>query len=194
MARLVATTRVHCRLDELAELLSHRPAGWLRPFLRIACHEGEALATRLEARLGPARLAKRVVVDLGPRVKQDGSIIVPLHWHADGYRALFPEFEGRFVLRPLGRNLSEVTLDGTYDPPGGVIGDLVDRLIAHRAAERFAVTLLENLRAAVEAREGEARAEGAERRRRPLFQHPPSLFAPLRADARAPCRVATRLR
>lgn len=157
MTRLAATAAVRCKLDELAEILSHRPADWLRPFLRIAYHEGEALATRLEAKLGPVRLAKRIVVHLGDPFTDDGSVVVPLRWEAAGYRALFPVFEGRFVLRPLSREFTEVAVEGAYDPPGGLLGDIVDRSVAHRAAERSVVNLLDNLRAAIESR---ATAEG----------------------------------
>ncbi|MBI4730449.1 MAG: SRPBCC family protein [Acidobacteria bacterium] len=155
MTELQESVRVGCPLGVVAEILAHRPGDWLRPFLRIASHEGDAVGTKLRATLGrapggPLAMRKAVLVTLGEPEISEESVVVPVRWEAAGYRALFPVFEGRFLLRPAGDGETEVALSGRYDPPGSVVGDVVDRLVARRAAEVSVRNLLENLRVAVE--------------------------------------------
>lgn len=159
MPRLRARAVVGCPVGDLAEVLAHRPGDWLKPFARIASHEGEQVGTRLRASLGSAprgsiSVSKAVVVRLGEPERTDGAgaavVSVPVRWEAAGYRWLFPVFEGFFVLREVSPGCTEVTIEGSYDPPGGLVGDLADRTVARKAARASVRNLLANLGAAAE--------------------------------------------
>lgn len=111
-----------------------------------------------DLRLGPddhgllAPLRKAAYVDLGsPEAKADG-LRVEISWRSASLAPLFPVFSGWLTVRP-----GELVLDGFYAPPGGAIGLLMDRALLHLAAQRTAMSLLHQLRAAAASGRVEAR-------------------------------------
>lgn len=157
MPNLVERLTIRCPTEALAEVLTHRPEGWLRPFLRIAGHEGESLGAKLGVPgAAPKIVARRkaVAVSVGDPAEvpeADGEETeIPLRWECSGYRLVFPLLEGRFLLRRLSDDFTELALEGLYEAPGWVIGDLNGRMFADRVARTCVHNLLANLRAAVE--------------------------------------------
>lgn len=149
-----------CPSSFVLELLTHRPEDWLRPFVRVASERGDVIGTRLRAPVAGSSgstgiaVSKRVAMTLGQpeRVcRADTELAtIPVRWEALGYSVLFPVFAGAFIVRALTTDRTEVMLVGSYDPPAGRLGDLFDRIIAHRAAEACVDNLLTNIAAAVE--------------------------------------------
>ncbi len=76
---------------------------------------------------------------------------VKLEWKASSAANLFPAMHADLRIYPLSHTETEVELVGEYDPPMGVLGDVVDALAGHRIAEasvhRFVRSLVEQLRA-----------------------------------------------
>ena len=68
-----------------------------------------------------------------------------LHWHTRRYRRLFPEMEADVLARPLLGGRTELVLDATYRPPGGLLGVagdiLLGRFVARSTTAAFAVRL-----------------------------------------------------
>jgi len=60
-----------------------------------------------------------------------------------GWRA-FPSFGATLTVRPAGEE-TDLVLDGSYEPPGGVVGALFDRVVGHRLAARTMDGLLDEL-------------------------------------------------
>lgn len=89
-----------------------------------------------------ATRALRVVVDsaVSPGSSRRGAL-GHLHWHAHRLPRLFPAMEAELLARPLASGGTELVLDATYQPPGGllgVIGDvLIGRVVARSAARTF---------------------------------------------------------
>lgn len=59
----------------------------------------------------------------------------------EGY---FPTFEGTLSINPLGTQ-SELWLQGTYQPPLGIVGALLDRMLLRNAARRSLQTFLQRI-------------------------------------------------
>jgi hypothetical protein len=62
----------------------------------------------------------------------------------------YPHFDGEFEIHPLGLK-TELTLVGSYEPPGGIFGAAFDAVIGSKIAQISARTLLEDLKAHLEA-------------------------------------------
>ena len=168
MGLLAEQILIECPPARLEELFSHRPVTWMKPLLRLAGDEGEALGLALFTPPVDSRSRRRyghaVNVHDGQRVA--GNLRVGLHWHTTDYRLLFSEFDGALEVRALGDN-SIVSIEGRFARPlAGAAPDMA----ARRAAESAVRSLLGHLRSAVEglgepgvARPGLAAEEGRRR-------------------------------
>jgi hypothetical protein len=58
---------------------------------------------------------------------------------------IFPSFEGTVSLSPVGRHAVELWLQGSYAPPFGAIGALLDRTVLRHAAERSLTSFLQRI-------------------------------------------------
>jgi hypothetical protein len=127
--------------------------GEMSVWAHIAYREGEELRTRIGAGTGVP--AKAIGIDVGEPVYRAGTVIVPISWKATGVGALFPVMNADLVLEPMGENLVQVVLRGSYQPPLGGVGRLLDRALLHRLAQASAKSFLDQLCAAIEATIGE---------------------------------------
>lgn len=98
----------------------------------VAYREGEMI----KARVGPSgSIAKSVSLEMGrPEVQRRG-VVYPVRWLANGAGSLFPDLKAELVLSQLGPDQTTMALDGTYDPPLGSVGRLLDRAMMGRVAE-----------------------------------------------------------
>jgi hypothetical protein len=85
--------------------------------------------------IGGTEMTRKVQAEVGPRVRGDHGIRVPLRWHAEQHPRWFPELEAELRLVPVGEATTELRLVGTYEPPLGALGALGDRVAGHRVAE-----------------------------------------------------------
>jgi hypothetical protein len=83
---------------------------------------------------------KAAYVDIGPVRTLDHGWEVEIGWRAATLAPLFPVFSGTIVALA-----GELTLSGSYAPPGGAIGRAADRALLHIAAEGTARWLLAQL-------------------------------------------------
>ncbi len=74
----------------------------------------------------------------------------------------FPSFVGSIGLEVEGSGV--LRLRGTYQPPGGHLGNVVDGLFLHKAAEATALDLLRDIRARLVADEETASTSVVENR------------------------------
>ena len=123
-------------VDSPVERTAGRLASWL------TAGEGEAAAAdamaaggRVLARAGFAGLSKTVEVStLEPQLRGDVTVIA-LRWSATGaFGDLFPTLDANLEISAAGASQSRVALIGSYRPPLGPVGELLDRAALHRAA------------------------------------------------------------
>lgn len=56
----------------------------------------------------------------------------------------FPSFGAILTVRPTGKE-TDLVLEGSYEPPGGVVGALFDRIVGQKLAARTMDDLLDQL-------------------------------------------------
>jgi hypothetical protein len=133
--------------------LVHAPLGSAQTFLQayFAAHpapKGEG--ARILLRAGDA--AQSAIVTLQPaRRPADMTPRYRVHWEAeDG--GPYPVYDGELTIgADDDYNAFWLVLDGAYQPPGGVAGQLFDAVIGRRIAAASARGLLTEMRAEIEA-------------------------------------------
>jgi len=91
--------------------------------------------------------------DVGVRVEyvlqpDDAPATLDIAWEPDA--SLFPSFKGTLHAEATGKADCTLIIDGEYDAPGGVAGQLFDAMVGVRIAEGTIVQLLEQFREAIE--------------------------------------------
>lgn len=89
--------------------------------------------------------AKRVDMTLGVARRMAGRLLLPIAWKGHPARHLFPAFEGTLEVEAIARDLSEITLAGSYGVPLGPLGAALDSTVLHSAARDTAVRLMDAL-------------------------------------------------
>ena len=107
---------------------------WLGPEREALAHGMRRYEADLRLRASDApslvTFRKAAYVDIGPLRALNGGWQAEVGWQASSLAPLFPVFAGTIVIRS-----GELTLSGSYAPPGGVIGRAADRALLHIAAE-----------------------------------------------------------
>lgn len=108
----------------------------------LAYREGE----EIRSRVGPASIvAKSVAVEVGAPQLQRRGLVYPLRWSAVGAESLFPEMRADLILTQNGKEETTITFSGTYDPPLGAVGRVLDRAVLGRVADATVRNWLERL-------------------------------------------------
>ena len=99
----------------------------------VAYRDGE----ELRAKVGPVptKFAKEVDLVIGPPEVRNAGVVFPLRWSAAGAEALFPKLVANLILTHLGPEMTSLSLEGTYQPPLGPVGRVVDRVALRKFAE-----------------------------------------------------------
>lgn len=135
------STKVDAPLSEVEKALD-RVRSSLEEWADIAYREGE----QLRARVGPnAKVAREVKLDIGMAEIHSSGLVSPIHWTAQGAGLLFPELDADLVLSKAGSHGTILRLRGTYQPPLGTLGRIVDRALLGRFAEATVIDWMERL-------------------------------------------------
>lgn len=112
----------------LDQLRSH-----LGPWADVAYREGEDLRTRV----GPTdgAFAKEVRMELGIAQIHRTGLVYPISWSATGAQVLFPRLDADLLISHVGSNQTKISLEGTYEPPLGSLGKVVDRVMLRKVAD-----------------------------------------------------------
>jgi hypothetical protein len=132
-------------VDSPVERTAGRLSSWL------VAREGEEAAVdamaaggRMLARAGFAGLSKAVEVSTLEPYLRGNVTVIALRWSATGpFGDLFPTLDADLEVSAAGPGLSRVALVGSYRPPLGTVGELLDRTVLRRAG---AVTIRHWLR------------------------------------------------
>jgi hypothetical protein len=98
-------------------------------------------------------------VHVGKARDRDAGFVVPLRWSATGPTELFPVMEADLEISPLGARESQLRLSGSYDPPLGLLGRQLDRLLLHQLAEATVRAFLSQLVEAILVEPGAVREQ-----------------------------------
>lgn len=135
------------RLEEVEEELRAVVRDGLPGLADVAYRQGEELRARIG--LPGGRIAKTVRLEAGDVVRGPGETVVRLTWEATGPGVLFPRLDADLVVAAVGPDLTHLAVRGSYRPPLGPVGEILDRAILHRVAETCVKDFLDRLAAAV---------------------------------------------
>jgi hypothetical protein len=100
----------------------------------LATHSYTASSTVASEAIG-AGLAKTITIESIPAYQRGATTVVPIRWHAAGpLGGAFPVLDANIELSANASG-SEILVIGSYRPPLGDVGAVVDRLLLHRVAE-----------------------------------------------------------
>lgn len=159
MARhLHAYAYVEAPFDVCSRLLAEDAGRVLQQATDDAASQAHVLSRTLEVEVGGFSVSREVVIEVGDfQPQQVTASVVPLRWHAERGRLLFPELTAELEIAAvtLDPPLTQLTLDGSYEPPLGALGAGADRVALGRIAEatvhRFVHEVADHLRRSVEA-------------------------------------------
>ncbi len=138
-------------VDSAAERTCQRLSSWLAVGGgEIAAADALAAGGRVLMRAGFAGLSKTVEVDTMRANVRDGVTVIPLRWSATGPAGdLFPTLDANLEITGCEAGRSRVALVGSYRPPLGRVGVVLDRTVLHRAGRVTIRRWLRGARAAV---------------------------------------------
>ncbi|MEX1125016.1 MAG: hypothetical protein WD895_00040 [Acidimicrobiia bacterium] len=115
----------------------------------IAYRKGESL----RARVGPHvdGLAKEVRLEIGAHEIHRKGLVYPIRWVATGASSLFPTMTADLVLSHVGLTQTKLTFEGTYEPPMGPLGKMIDRIAFRKLADATVKTWVDRIAQALDA-------------------------------------------
>lgn len=119
-------------LERVPALLGDPEAPWLGERVSEDGTFVRRFLCDLELHAGVSQRAlfrKSAIVGFGALVRDPAGWVVPIEWRAATLAPLFPVFAGRLMIRP-----DRIELEGRYAPPGGKLGQMVDRALLGAAA------------------------------------------------------------
>ena len=149
---------VEAPFDLTARLLAEDATAVLQEATDDAAEQAGTLSRTLSVEVGGFEVGRDVSIEVGEfEPRGITRSVVPLRWHAEKGRLLFPELAADLEVAALALDppLTQLTVSGSYEPPLGVLGAGADRILLHRLAEatvhRFTHDVADRLRRLVEA-------------------------------------------
>jgi len=100
-----------------------------------AYRDGEELQARVGVGGKRPFIAKTVTLQVGRPVRSPNQTTIPLSWKATGAAGLFPQMNADLTVARLGPEMAQLGFSGSYEAPGGPIGQAIDEALLHRIAE-----------------------------------------------------------
>jgi len=150
--------RIHCYeyvnrpYEEVSEALVLGAVGIFQRATSSAAVRATSLVSKLKVTIAGLEVGKNIVVKV-VRVDRHAHVAriaseateLELEWHAETGRELFPSMHATLTVYPLSPSETQLDLDGNYDPPLGVLGEVGDRIVGHRIAEASVHKFLEDV-------------------------------------------------
>jgi hypothetical protein len=148
---------VEAPFDLITRLLAEDTLAVLQRATDDAREQANTLSRSLEVEVGSFAVSRTVVIEVGEfEPREVTRSVVPLRWQAERHGVLFPTLTADLEVSAVTFDppLTQLTVNGAYEPPLGVLGAGADRLVLHRLAEatmhRFTNEVADQLRRLVE--------------------------------------------
>jgi hypothetical protein len=115
-----------------------------------AYRDGEELRARVGVGGKRSVIAKTVTLDVGRPVRTAHQTTVPLSWKATGAPGIFPQMNADLTVARLGPDMAQLGFSGSYEPPGGPVGQAIDEALLHRIAESSVKGFVDRIAEAVD--------------------------------------------
>ena len=117
----------------------------------VADDRGQHLLAEVGFGVDGHRVSKHVEIDVGKPVESATRTWIPISWRATGPTGFFPVLEAELELASLGARLTQLSLNGRYQPPLGLVGRTIDKALLARVAEATIKDFVDRLANAIEA-------------------------------------------
>lgn len=135
------------------EALRRDASGVLSRATHAAAERERAIGVQLRLRMAGIEVSTDVRVEVAP-VKEEAETssthalaTFPLTWSSVASPSFFPHLRGNLRVYPLSSHETQLELEGTYDPPLGVVGDAFDSVIGHRIADACVLRFVQDVAA-----------------------------------------------
>ena len=143
---------LHIPYEAAADLLRKRSVELIGPAAEAGAHHARELL-KLDAEIAGRHVERIVELEVGEANEATGAFPIlrlPIRWHAAEHSGLFPVMDGQLEAYPIDPERTQVSFQGEYEPPFGIIGEALDAMFLHRVAEesvqRFLRTVAQRLR------------------------------------------------
>lgn len=98
---------------------------------------GDELLARVGLRIANIPIYRHVRLEIGePETMTEGRVgVLAVYWRPSGGAPLLPNMRGDIRLEAIGANRTQMSLNARYRPPGGALGEVVDRVLMYRLAD-----------------------------------------------------------
>ncbi len=114
-----------------------------------AAARAESLGAELHAKVGGLELARDVTIRVtsidDASVYGTPALRLGLEWSAQQSPGLFPTAKLTLTAFALSSSETQLELDGTYEPPLGVVGKAIDAMLLHRIAEASVLRFVQDI-------------------------------------------------
>lgn len=141
--------------DDAIALLAEDPRGLLQSATDASMEHADEVVTNLHVEVAGFDLGRDVVVELGEFQPVEAlRCVLPVSWRAASGHLLFPTVAATLEIAALSLQppMVQVTLAGSYDPPLGPLGTMVDRALTQRMAEAVVHRFVKDVAARLEDR------------------------------------------
>jgi hypothetical protein len=148
--------------DAVRSLLRSRATDVFQHATNAASERANELVARLRSGVSGLEIGVDVRIEVAKEPEEEGIAGLPpvthlaIRWKAAQHASLFPSMSARLSISPMAFAETRVEFDGTYQPPLGVVGGLLNAAIGHQIAEatvhRFVNDIIEEIRREVPTR------------------------------------------
>jgi hypothetical protein len=135
----------------LEKALLSAPESLIPSLASFADERGQHLLAEVGFPVDGHRVSKNVEIDVGTPVASAGKTWIPIAWRATGPSGLFPVLDAELEFASLGTKLTQLSLNGRYQPPLGLLGRTIDKALLFRVAEATIKDFVDRLARAIEA-------------------------------------------
>lgn len=128
--------------EVVEQTLALGPNDWLSSTVESDGEPGE-VRMMMGGTRGP--LSKEARLRVGGLHSRMNGATLPLRLEATGPSALFPRLDADLDITPLEDGRTRLTMRGSYAPPLGRVGEMADRMLLHRLAEKALQGLLDRI-------------------------------------------------
>lgn len=108
---------------------------WLAPLASQATRDGSAVIVRIGPTASTSAVGPKVRIRLGECRRRGETTSVAIRWEATEFRPVFPVLDGDLAVVAVDDGRCRLTLQASYRPPLGRLGERVDQALLHRLAE-----------------------------------------------------------
>ncbi len=127
--------------EAVREKLSAEALEVFRNATKVAALRAKSVASELHVNFAGIEVGTDISISVKAVEEQPKSVSLPamtkihLEWESANLPRLFPFMRAELSVYPLTATETQLDLSGHYEPPFGVVGNVIDSVLGHRIAE-----------------------------------------------------------